>query len=55
MTLYLLLPIYLIYALFLVVNGLPQTLASSLNPMTLDGARQTVILERVVSQEAIKM
>jgi len=34
---------------------LTQTLASSLNLTTLDSAKQTMILERAVSQEAIKM
>lgn len=54
-TLYLLLPICLVYALFLVASGVPQTLASSIDATTLEGARQTIVLGPVASQEAIKM
>ena len=54
-TLYLLLPISLVYALVLVANGVPQTLAGSVEVHTLEGARQTLALGPVASQEAIKM
>ncbi len=54
-TLYLLVPICLVYALFLVASGVPQTLASSVDATTLEGARQTIVLGPVASQEAIKM
>ncbi|GGY94359.1 potassium-transporting ATPase subunit KdpA [Novosphingobium colocasiae] len=54
-TLYLLLPACVIYALFLVASGVPQTLASSIDATTLEGAKQTLILGPVASQEAIKM
>lgn len=54
-TLYLLLPACVIYALFLVASGVPQTLASSLDLRTLEGATQTLVLGPVASQEAIKM
>ncbi len=54
-TLYLLLPICCVYALFLIASGVPQTLASSVNATTLEGARQTIVLGPVASQEAIKM
>jgi K+-transporting ATPase ATPase A chain len=54
-TLYLLLPISLIYALFLVASGVPQTLAGSVDIATLEGAKQTLALGPVASQEAIKM
>ncbi|WP_333573995.1 potassium-transporting ATPase subunit KdpA [Sphingomonas sp.] len=54
-TLYLLLPICMVYALFLVASGVPQTLASSVDATTLEGARQTIVLGPVASQEAIKM
>lgn len=54
-TLYLLLPACVIYALFLVASGVPQTLASSLDLKTLEGATQTLVLGPVASQEAIKM
>jgi K+-transporting ATPase ATPase A chain len=54
-TLYLLLPICVAYALFLVACGVPQTLAASLDVTTLEGAKQTLMLGPVASQEAIKM
>ncbi len=54
-TLYLLLPICVIYALFLIASGVPQTLAGSVDVTTLEGARQTLALGPVASQEAIKM
>ncbi|MGB7655354.1 MAG: potassium-transporting ATPase subunit KdpA [Novosphingobium sp.] len=54
-TLYLLVPICVIYALFLVASGVPQTLASSIDVTTLEGAKQTLVLGPVASQEAIKM
>ncbi|PXA86054.1 potassium-transporting ATPase subunit KdpA [Nostoc sp. 3335mG] len=54
-TLYLLLPICVVYALFLVVSGVPQTLAASVDVTTLEGAKQTLMLGPVASQEAIKM
>ncbi|EQB14664.1 potassium-transporting ATPase subunit KdpA [Sphingobium lactosutens] len=54
-TLYLLLPLCLIYALFLIANGVPQTFASIVDATTLEGARQSIPLGPVASQEAIKM
>jgi K+-transporting ATPase ATPase A chain len=54
-TLYLLLPICVIYAVFLIASGVPQTLAASIDATTLEGARQTIALGPVASQEAIKM
>ena len=54
-TLYLLLPCCAVYALFLVASGVPQTLASSVDVTTLEGAKQTLVLGPVASQEAIKM
>jgi K+-transporting ATPase ATPase A chain len=54
-TLYLLLPICLVYAVFLIANGVPQTLAGSATAMTLEGAKQVIALGPVASQEAIKM
>ncbi|MGE9716700.1 potassium-transporting ATPase subunit KdpA, partial [Escherichia coli] len=38
-----------------VACGVPQTLASSIDATTLEGARQTIVLGPVASQEAIKM
>ena len=54
-TLYLLLPICFAYALFLIASGVPQTLAASIDAATLEGAKQTIALGPVASQEAIKM
>ncbi|MEO6216807.1 MAG: potassium-transporting ATPase subunit KdpA [Sphingomonas sp.] len=54
-TLYLLLPICVVYALFLIASGVPQTLAGSVDVSTLEGVKQTLALGPVASQEAIKM
>jgi len=54
-TLYLLLPICVIYAVFLIASGVPQTLAGSIDATTLEGVKQTIALGPVASQEAIKM
>ena len=54
-TLYLLLPVSIFYALFLIASGVPQTLSASVDATTLEGARQTLALGPVASQEAIKM
>jgi K+-transporting ATPase ATPase A chain len=53
-TLYILLPIAFVAALFLVSQGLIQTLASSIDVHTLAGGTQTIPLGPVASQEAIK-
>lgn len=54
-TLYLLLPISLVYALYLVASGVPQTWEASVMATTLEGAQQQIALGPVASQEAIKM
>ena len=54
-TLYLLLPICVVYAIFLIANGVPQTLAGSVEVSTLEGVKQTLALGPVASQEAAKM
>ena len=54
-TLYLLLPICVAYAIFLIASGVPQTLANAVDVTTLEGAKQTLALGPVASQEAIKM
>jgi K+-transporting ATPase ATPase A chain len=54
-TLYLLLPISLLYALFLVAEGIPQTLGPYVEATTLEGAKQTIAVGPVASQVAIKM
>ena len=54
-TLYVLLPICIPYALFLVWQGIPQTLGASIDATTLEGAKQTIAVGPVASQVAIKM
>ena len=54
-TLYLLLPISVIYALVLIAGGVPQTLTQQVTATTVEGARQVIALGPVASQEAIKM
>jgi len=54
-TLYVLLPISIVYALFLIASGVPQTMAGVVDVQTLEGARQSLLLGPVASQEAIKM
>jgi K+-transporting ATPase ATPase A chain len=54
-TLYILLPICIPYALFLVWQGMPQTLGAYVDATTLEGARQTIAVGPVASQIAIKM
>ena len=54
-TLYVLLPICLVYALFLVWQGTPQTFGGAVEATTLEGARQTIAVGPVASQAAIKM
>ncbi len=53
--LYVLLPICVFYALFLVSQGVIQNLAHPTTWTTLDGATQTIVQGPVASQEAIKM
>ncbi|WP_294251499.1 potassium-transporting ATPase subunit KdpA [uncultured Sphingomonas sp.] len=54
-TLYLLLPICVIYTVFLIASGVPQTLAGTIHIQTIEGAAQTLVTGPVASQEAIKM
>ena len=54
-TLYVLLPISIVAALFLVWQGMPQTLGPYVEASTLEGAKQTVAVGPVASQVAIKM
>ncbi|WP_232629501.1 potassium-transporting ATPase subunit KdpA [Methylobacterium sp. Leaf118] len=54
-TLYVLLPLCLVLALFYVSQGMPQTLSPSVEATTLEGARQTIAVGPVASQVAIKM
>src|SRR6516165_8066734 len=54
-TLYILLPICVIYGLFLVAQGMPQTLGDYVDAVTLEGAKQRIAVGPVASQIAIKM
>jgi potassium-transporting ATPase potassium-binding subunit len=54
-TLYILLPICIPYALFLVWQGIPQTLGPYVDATTLEGSKQTIAVGPVASQIAIKM
>jgi potassium-transporting ATPase potassium-binding subunit len=54
-TLYILIPICVPYALFLVWQGMPQTLSPYVDATTLEGAKQTIAVGPVASQVAIKM
>ena len=54
-TLYVLLPVCIPYALFLVWQGIPQTLGPYVDATTLEGAKQTIAVGPVASQVAIKM
>jgi K+-transporting ATPase ATPase A chain len=54
-TLYILLPLCIVYALFLIWQGMPQTLGPYVEATTLEGAKQTIAVGPVASQVAIKM
>src|SRR6185295_13241177 len=54
-TLYILLPICFVAALFLVWQGMPQNLHAYVDATTLEGAKQTIAQGPVASQIAIKM
>ena len=54
-TVYVLLPASLVAAVLFVASGMPQTFAAYGEATTLEGARQSIALGPVASQEAIKM
>ncbi len=54
-TLYILLPLSVVIALFLVTQGMPQNLDAYVHAVTLEGANQTIAQGPVASQVAIKM
>src|SRR5438128_5461678 len=54
-TLYILLPICVVYTLFLVWEGIPQTLGAYVDATTVEGAKQSIAVGAVASQVAIKM
>jgi K+-transporting ATPase ATPase A chain len=53
-TLYILLPISVIGALALIALGVPQTLVGSVDATTMEGAKQTIAIGPMASQEIIK-
>ena len=53
-TLYILLPIAVVGALVFVALGMPQTLAGAVDATTLEGAKQTIAIGPMASQEIIK-
>ena len=55
LTLYVLLPVSILVALFFVWQGVPQTLGGFIDATTLQGAHQSIAIGPVASQEAIKM
>jgi K+-transporting ATPase ATPase A chain len=54
-TLYILLPISVVVGLFFVWQGMPQNLSAYVDAATLDGAKQSIGMGPVASQEVIKM
>jgi potassium-transporting ATPase potassium-binding subunit len=54
-TLYLLLPLSIVIALFYVWQGIPQNLGAYVDATTLEGAKQTIAQGPIASQEAIKI
>src|ERR1700749_1357580 len=54
-TLYVLLPLCIVYTLFLVWQGIPETLGPYVDATTLEGAKQPIAVGPVASQVAIKM
>jgi potassium-transporting ATPase potassium-binding subunit len=53
-SLYVLLPIAIVFALVLVALGVPQTLSAGVDAHTIEGAKQTIPLYPTASQEIIK-
>ena len=54
-TLYVLLPLCIVYGLFLLACGVPETLAGAVEATTLDGAKQSISVGPIAFQEAIKL
>jgi len=54
-TIYILMPLMIIFALFLVWQGSPQTMIPGVDVSTLEGGRQTIAQGPVASQVAIKI
>ena len=53
-TLYLLLPFSVVMAVALVIQGVPQTLTQHVDATTMEGAKQSLAMGPIASQEAIK-
>ena len=53
-TLYVLLPLSIVFAIVFLFMGMPQTLVGSVDASGLDGAKQVISLGPIASQEAIK-
>ncbi len=53
-TLYILLPLSIVFALALCALGVPQTLMGHVDATTMEGAKQSIALGPIASQEAIK-
>ncbi len=54
-TVYVLLPLSVVFALFLCVRGVPQTFKAYQNATTVEGSAQVIAVGPVADQEAIKM
>jgi K+-transporting ATPase ATPase A chain len=54
-TLYVLLPVAIVGALFMVWQGVPQTMGAPVEATTLEGVKQVIAVGPVASQEVIKM
>src|SRR6202049_835513 len=54
-TLFILLPVAIVVGLFFVWQGMPQNLSAYVDATTLEGAKQTIGMGPVASQEVIKM
>ena len=54
-TVYILLPLALLFAIFLCARGVPQTFRAYQKATTVEGAAQTIAVGPVASQESIKM
>jgi K+-transporting ATPase ATPase A chain len=54
-TLYLFLPMAIVYAIVLMWMGVPQTMAGYVDATTLEGAKQTIAYGPIAFQEAIKL
>jgi K+-transporting ATPase ATPase A chain len=54
-TLYVLLPLVIVYTVFLIATGVPMTMSGAIEAQTLEGAKQSIAVGPVAFQEAIKL